>query len=132
MRQLTVHKHPPARPEGIVDPFARTMRVSAIATQSSWSYRRLHPTGTGANRAVPAAGVDEPGSTQRLSRSVVKVSRACLEGKGEPPPDCTALVACGETLRSWRGRAATSLQTNSSGRLCECEADDASVPEIPP
>src|SRR6185503_14168123 len=82
--------------------------------------------------AAPAAGVDEPGSTQRLSCSVVKVSRACLEGKGESLADTPARIACRETMRSWRGRAATSLQTNSPGRLVECEAHDASVPEIPP
>ena len=132
MSQITVHKHPPARPEGIVDPFARTMRVSAIATQSSWSYRRLHPTGTGAYQAAPAAGVDEPGSTQRLSCSVVKVSRACLEGRGESLARCLASASCRETVQNSRGRAATSLQTNSAGRLCQCEADDASVPEILP
>ena len=132
MSQITVHKHPPARPEGIVDPFARTMRVSAIATQSSWSYRRLHPTGASANQAAPAAGVDEPGSTQRLSCSVVKVSRACLEGKGEWLAGCPAGVSYRESIRISRGRAPTPLQTNSPGRLLECEVDDASVPEIPP
>jgi hypothetical protein len=82
-------------------------------------------------RAAPAAGVDEPGSTQRLSRSVVKVSRACLEGRGESLDGRLACDAPRETTRSWRKRAATPLQTNSSGRIFECEADDASVPEIP-
>ena len=82
-------------------------------------------------RAAPAAGVDEPGSTQRLSRSVVKVSRACLEGRGESLDGRLAREAPREMMRSWRKRAATPLQTNSSERLAECEADDASVPEIP-
>ena len=44
---------PPARPEGILDPFARITRVSAIAPNLVRVIRRLRPTDVGANSGHP-------------------------------------------------------------------------------
>ena len=103
MSQITVHKLPlPDLKES--SPFARITRVSAIATQSSWSFIAVCILrGRAPTWAAPAAGVDEPGSTQRLSCSVVKVSRACLEGKGAPPPRPTEYLAVPRHAAQVRG-----------------------------